>query len=1122
MRVTSFSPFLAPLVAVTALAGDPIDAAALAGLRARSIGPAGMSGRVTDVACVETDPNVVWVAAATGGVWRSDNGGSNFEPMFDDQPVHAIGSLAIQASNPDVVWVGTGEGNVRNSASVGNGVYRTNDGGRSWQYLGLRETERIPRILLHPTRENVAYVAALGPEWGESSERGVYRTVDGGRTFVKLLFVNDRTGCADLVMDPSNPDHLFAAMWQFRRWPYFFRSGGAGSGLYETFDGGATWRRLEEEDGMPKGELGRIGIGFCRSHPEIVYALVEAEKSALLRSEDGGRTFATANAETNVVPRPFYFADLRVDPVWPNRVYCLDYVIRVSYDAGRTFRPLPGSTQIHGDYHAMWIDPRDPDHIWVGEDGGVGESRDRGRTMRFITTLPLAQFYHVAVDDAVPYNVMGGLQDNSSWRGPNTSFIGDGIRSHEWRILGSGDGFDVQPDPTDPNAGYAMSQGGYLVRWNLATGAQRFIKPIGPEGVKLRFNWNAGLALDPHEKGAVFYGSQFLHRSSDRGETFAIVSPDLTTNRPEWQRQAESGGLTPDVTSAENHCTIIAIAPSPVLRGVIWVGTDDGRLQITRDGGSTWASVEANVPGVPANTWISHVEASRFDPAAAFVVFDDHRRSNVATYAFATNDYGATWRSLVTPDVQGYALVVEQDPVKSDMLWLGTEYGLFLTLDGGVSWTPFRHGLPTASVMDLVTHPREHDLVIATHGRSLYVIDDVRPLREVDEATLAKPLHLFPVAPAQQFWRAPEVSGFGLGCTEYRGTNRAYGALLTFSLSDPALPLADPKLEKARKASERAEKAKPEPWEPRKADTIATEVSATEKEAREPNSKDAKDAKAESEPKARITITAGAGPGAQIRSFEANVHRGMNRVAWDLRRDDFERPAAGGGDPDAGAAPPGAEVPPGEYTVRVKYGASEATTVVRIVPDPRATLRPEESLARYEAILAAGRTRGAAARAIERITELRRDTRAVLDHVREEKRERDAEDAKRGVEPPPAGEPTPAAGGQKDALVEAGEALLRKLDALEKKLWPTADSKGIVVNEDQIIGQIQMTEEALASSPDLPSSTHRAMLDRARTALAAALVELKTLTEIDVQAFAANAKERGVILFATKPAVEID
>ncbi|HYR29853.1 MAG TPA: hypothetical protein VEU30_15390, partial [Thermoanaerobaculia bacterium] len=713
MKRSAAALFLLLLLLTTTSLTAQIDPQLLSGMRARSIGPASMSGRVAAIDAVESDPEIVWVGAATGGVWKSTNGGLSFTPLFDDQPVAAIGAVAIFQPSPDIVWVGTGEGNPRNSMSVGNGIYKTVDGGKTWQHLGLDKSERIHRIITHPRAPNIAWVAAMGQAWGQNADRGIFKTTDGGKTWTKVLYVNEKTGAADLVIDPTNPNKLFAAMWEYRRWPWFFNSGGPGSGLYVTYDGGASWKKFTEEDGMPKGDLGRIGIAVSRSNPSVVYALVEANKSALLRSDDGGRKWTAVNTEANIASRPFYYADIRVDTEDPNRVYNVHSLISLSTDGGKTFKVLVPFAKVHPDYHALWIDPNDATHLYAGNDGGVAESEDRGSSWRFVATLPLAQYYHIALDNETPYNVYGGMQDNGSWKGPNTTWETAGIRNWDWQEVGFGDGFATVPIPTDPMVGYAMSQEGYLVRWNLRTGERKDIRPPSPDAaVPIRFNWNAAIAVDPFEPDTVYYGSQFVHKSTNRGDAWTTISGDLTTNRKEWQHQGKSGGLTLDVTSAENFTTILTIAPSPIERGVIWTGSDDGRVHVTRDGGETWTSVEANIKGVPANTWVPEIKASRHAAGTAFIVFDDHRRSNWTPYVYRTTDYGKTWTSLVTKTIQGYALSIEQDPVDPDLLFLGTEFGLWVSNDAGRSWLKWKHGFPTVSVMGLAIQPREHDLVI--------------------------------------------------------------------------------------------------------------------------------------------------------------------------------------------------------------------------------------------------------------------------------------------------------------------------------------------------------------------------------------------------------------------------
>ena len=769
-----------------------IDPDLLAGMKARSIGPAVMSGRVTAIEGVESNPDILYVGAASGGVWKSTNGGLTWKPVFDDQPVASIGAISVFQANPDVVWVGTGEANMRNSVSVGNGVYRSLDGGRTWKHLGLDGTEHIRRIALDPRNPDVAYVAAQGRLWGENPERGIYKTVDGGKTWRKVLYVDEKTGGGELAMDPANPNKLYAATWQLRRYPWALQSGGPGSGLWVTYDGGESWKRYTAEDGLPKGDLGRIGLAISRSNPNVVYAAVEADKSAVIRSDDGGRSWKKATEDPEIVERPFYYAEIRVDPAWPNRIYDLTSRLRVSNDSGKTYE-VAARRDIHGDYHAMWIDPHDPNHLLAGNDGGVGISHDRGETWDFVADLPIGQYYHVAVDDERPYHVYGGLQDNGSWRGPNTLWERSGPRNSDWVMVAGGDGFDTRPDPKDSSRGWAMSQSGNLVHWDLKSGERRDVRPPDPpNGPELRFNWNAGFATDPLSPDTIYYGSQFLHRSTDHGDSWETISPDLTTNNPDWQHQDTSGGLTVDVSGAENYTTILSIAPSPVARGVIWVGTDDGRVQVTRDGGKSWTSVEANIasnPGVPKNSWVPEIKASPHDAGTAYVVFDNHRRSDWTPYVYRTDDYGKSWKSLATASLRGYALTIQPDPVDRDLLFLGTEFGLWVSFDGGGRWLPFRHGLPTTSVMALAIQPRESDLVIGTHGRSLYIVDDIGPLRHASAATLAEPLHLYPVSDAQEHY-SPST-GYRGGSGQFTGENEPYGALLTYSLHLPGLALPD-------------------------------------------------------------------------------------------------------------------------------------------------------------------------------------------------------------------------------------------------------------------------------------------------------------------------------------------
>ncbi|HYU35010.1 MAG TPA: hypothetical protein VEW48_22900 [Thermoanaerobaculia bacterium] len=1074
------------LLAGPALAA--VDPSLLAGMKARAIGPAAMSGRIAVVEGWARDPNLVWIGSASGGVWKSVNGGLTWEPVFDDQPVASIGALAIDPNNSDVVWVGTGESNPRNSVSVGEGVFKTLDGGKTWQRLGLEKTERVSRILLHPSDPRVAWVAAMGQAWGESSERGVYKTEDGGKTWRRVLYVDERTGAADLTIDPSNPNKLFAALWDYRRWPWFFRSGGPGSGLFVTYDGGETWKRMTESDGLPKGDLGRIGVAISRSDPRIVYALVEAEKNALLRSTDGGATWKPANTEASVSPRPFYYADLRIDPADPNRVYRLQTTLDVSTDAGKSFSTLAGFRTVHPDNHAMWIDPNHPNRIIEGNDGGVFSSDDRGANWRFAGNLPVGQLYHVRVDMERPYNVYGGMQDNGSWKGPNTVWESGGIRNHHWSEVGFGDGFDTAPDPRDPMRGYSMSQEGFLLRWDLRTGERKDIRPAPPEGKELRFNWNAGFALDPFDPDTLYFGSQYVHKSTDRGDTWTLLSGDLTTNKPEWQKQKESGGLTVDASGAENFTTVIALAVSPVERGVLWAGTDDGRLHVTRDGGKTWTSVEKNVRGVPDNTWIPHVEPSPHDAGTAFVVFDNHRRSDLNPYVYKTTDYGRTWTSLATKNLRGYALKVVQDPKDPDLLFLGTEFGLWVSLDGGKEWMHWKHGVPTVSVMDMIIHPREEDLVLATHGRAFFVLDDIRPLRELTEEVQKQPVHLFPIPDAQQYRVAQGAGERFPGNGEFRGESRPYGALITFSLNAPGLPHPDAGTERERKEKEAREKAGAPPKE--KTPVTAQPQGGKPLEGMPPPEEQAaadEDAGGRKKgPQAKIEVLDDSG--AVIRSLDAPVKLGVNRAAWDLRSDAPKRIPRKRDDEGFSElrSNRGPEVLPGTYKVRVSYAGQTAEGRVQVLGDPRFKVTREEREANVAALRRANKLLDTVADAVARIQRTRRDVDAVTAQLR-----RDQADAKKQ-----GGADDPA----RKAVLDAARDLQRKLGDLERRFWATEDVKGLVEDADleQRIGSVS---RSVSSSWDAPSPAQLAYLDRVEKEARQAVDDLNRFFAEDVAAF---------------------
>jgi photosystem II stability/assembly factor-like uncharacterized protein len=1080
--------FVLLVLAPPSLCQAKFDAGLLAGMRARSIGPAGMSGRIVAIAGVPKDENIIYLGTATGGLWKSVNGGLNFEPVFDDQPVASIGAIALEPGNPDVVWVGTGEANPRNSASVGNGIYKSLDGGRSWQHLGLDRSEHIRRIVIDPRDPDRVYVACLGPAWSDGGDRGLYRTTDGGKSWKKILGANDRTGCTELVMDPSNPNKLFAALWEYRRWPWFFESGGKGSGLFVSYDAGDSWQQLGEEDGLPAGELGRIAMAFSPSNPEIVYALVEAKDNVFLRSGDGGHSFKTTSKGDKIGNRPFYFSDIHVDPIWPNRVYSLWSQVSVSMDSGKSFQVLVSWGKAHPDHHALWIDPQNPRRLILGNDGGVYLSQDRGQSWRFVSNLPLAQYYHIAVDDDQPFHVYGGMQDNGSWRGPNTVWENGGIRNYHWEEVGYGDGFDTRPYPKDSMIGYSMSQEGYLIRWNLHTGERKSIRPAPPSDEKLRFNWNAGFSLDPFDVDTIYLGSQYLHKSSDRGEHWTIISPDLTTNNPDWQKQDESGGLTPDVTGAENFTSIVAIEPSPLEQGVIWVGTDDGRLQLTRDGGEHWESLERHAKGVPDNTWIPCIYASTHEPGTAFVVFEDHRRGNWTPYLFRVEDYGKHWKNLATDEIWGYCLSVVQDPVDPQLLFLGTEFGLYFSLDGGDHWMKWKHGIPTVSVMGLAIQARENALVVGTHGRSAYVIDDIRPLRTMSESLLEEPLHLFAVPDAIQYQVKQAGASRFPGDGEFRGKSRPRGAMITVTLHDEDLPYPDEKVEKAHKQAEQEDDLKADD----------ENAASGEAEAKEPE-------------KLRLTVRNARGE--RVRHFEKEVKQGVNRINWSLDSDAFEKiPGRKNEEEESEGKGGGPQVMPGSYSITLEYKDAEAKGEVKVVPDPRIQISESDRQEAWSTQERLGHLQETIAEAVKRIHAADKDCSFVLAKIARLKAEAKS---KEGA----AADANPDSTRWQDLKKQAQD-LQKGLKDLEERLRGPLKPKGYIGGEWPA-RRMDRARWLLGPSWQKPTEAGLRYLQLAEEHTRPVLEDLNHFFEKEVPAFKMAVDASGLTLFPQQSPIEL-
>lgn len=754
----------------SALAADKAKGSPIFGdLQARHIGPALMSGRFGDIEGHPTNSRILYAGAAGGGVWKTSNGGATFQPIFDDFP-QSIGAIEVDPNDPDnTVWVGTGEIWTRNSVSVGDGLFRTTDGGSNWQLMGFEGSERISSVIVNPNNSNEIYVGVLGGLWGDSTQRGVYKSVDGGKTWEQQLYVDETTGCADLIMDPNDPNVLYASMWEFRRTGWSFNSGGTNSALYKSTDGGKSWDKIHQ--GFPEGQLGRIAVAVAPSDPNRLYAVLETEKDedkGLYGSTDAGKTWTHLNSDFGLVVRPFYFSRITVDPKNPDILVKGGLFGSISRDGGNTFTNLG---TMHPDIHDIWFDPNDSDKLFVATDGGVYRSWDGGSTMEIVENIPVSQFYHVSVDNAEPYNIYGGLQDNGSWYGPSSAT--GGVKAGDWKSVGMGDGFRVLKHATKPII-YSEMQGAENVwRFNTKLKQLKTIQPLPIEGTpKFRFNWNAPITLSPNEPDRIYIGSQFLHVSDDMGDTWKIISPDLTTNDPEKQNQSESGGLSMDNSGAENHATIFTIAESSRDEDVIWVGTDDGNVQITKNGGKSWTNVVENIPGLPANTWVSHIEASVHDKKTAYATFEGHTSGDMKAYVYKTSDYGKTWTPLHKDNIEGFARNIQEDTVNPDLLFLGTEFGLYVSLNGGESWQRFTNNMPATAVHYIALQQQTNDLVLGTHGRGVIIIDDISPLRTLNDEVLAKKLHFLPSDGATII---DEEQGFNAGAygreTQFVGRN---------------------------------------------------------------------------------------------------------------------------------------------------------------------------------------------------------------------------------------------------------------------------------------------------------------------------------------------------------------
>ena len=881
------------LLSLAVLAQQPVkfDSATISGLPARNIGSAAMSGRIAALDGVNENGRVtLFAASASGGVWKSVNGGTTFKPVFDREAVQSIGAIAVDPSDSKKVWVGTGESWVRNSVSVGDGIYKSTDGGENWTNMGLRGSEHISKILIDPKDKNgnTVLACATGPLWSDSDERGVYKTSDGGKSWRKVLGgANASTGCGLIARSLAEPETIYASLWDFRRQGWTFRSGGPGSGIYRSTDGGEHWTEINDSNskGLPDKPWGRVALAVAPSKPQVIYANIESKKSALYRSDDGGKNWTRLDAGRFMIWRPFYFGNLIVDPKDENKIFKPDGVLLLSVNGGRSFSIV--SNNAHGDFHDVWISPLDPNVVYAGDDGGLWRSEDGGTRWKHQMNLPVSQFYHVSTDNADPYHVYGGLQDNSDWVG-DSSYPG-GVTNSRWENMYFGDGFWMFEDPADSNYIYTEAQGGEIGRVNRFTHEIRLIKPLPEYGEKkLRFNWNTPIHMSPNEKGTIYIGAQFLFRSRDHGQSWERISPDLTTNDPEKQKQEESGGVTIDNSAAEMHTSIYSISESPKNGQIIWVGTDDGNLQITRDGAKTWTNVVGNVPNLPKFSWVSWVEASRFNEGTAYATFDRHTFGDLDTYVYKTTDYGKTWIALPVREngAHGYAHVIKEDTVDPDLLFLGTEFGLWISTDGGQRWAQYKGSdFPAVAVRDLVVQARASDLVLATHGRGIWIIDDITPLRALKPQLTEKDAALVPGPPAIQYFNAQ--GGWPEGDETFNGPSRPTDAFITYYQKHRHI-FGDLKIE----------------------------IFAPD--------------------------------GTLLDTIAGSKHRGLNRATWSMRLSAPVVPPAAAALFDATTGP---RVLPGTYTVKLTKGDQVYTGTINVVLDPRAKFTLEDRKAQYDLIM---------------------------------------------------------------------------------------------------------------------------------------------------------------------------
>ncbi len=956
------APFLTPTPATAQTTLET----AVSHLEYRGIGPALMGGRIADIAVVESKSQVFYIATGTGGVWKTANHGTSWTPLFDDQPVSSIGDVTVDQSNPNLVWVGTGEPQNRQSSGWGNGVYKSADAGNTWRHMGLEGTKHVGRILIHSRNPDVVYVAAVGDLWGPNEERGVFRTKDGGETWEKVLYIDEHTGAIDLAMDPGDPNTVFAAMYQRRRTGWGFNGGGPGSGLYRTFDGGDSWAEVTE--GLPEGDKGRIGVDVFRQDGNVVYALVEAEprsadqgfgggggggetKNGLFRSLDRGDSWEKMSSAN---PRPMYYSQVRIDPSNVDRIYLLGGSLMVSDDGGRSFRN-DGAEQIHVDHHALWINPNDPDHLILGSDGGVTATWDGTAHWRMFDNLPLGQFYAIGYDMRDPYFVCGGLQDNDAWCGPSNTRSFHGIRHQDWYETVYGDGFFTIVDPTDSTIVYSESQGGNMNRYDLVTGEKIPMRPItgpradGDTAKTYRYNWNSALQLSPHDPATVYLGANYLMRSRDRGMSWEEVGGvDLTKqlDRKELEIMGVPGSEPAmsihDGTS--NYGNITAFAESPLAQGLLYVGTDDGNVQVSRDDGATWTNVADRIDGLPERTYVSRLEPSAHAEGRVYATFDGHRNGDYAAYVYVSEDYGQNWSRISEGLPDGWSVnVITEHHRAPNLLFAGNEVGLFVSVDRGEGWVQLKNNLPVVPVDDILVHPRDNDLLVGTHGRSFWILADVTPLEHLSEEMLAEAGRVFPSERESIMWA--ERGDWPFTGATYSAPNPPRGARIRYYLRDAqAAPMAEEEGEEGD-GNGAAGSAGAGAGDQVGGGEPAGGAGGSPSE----NGQDADDNDA-------FALTIADADGNHVRTLDAPSEAGINEVIWDWR---FDAPYEPPGGAEAGGpvgfgqpgTPQGPIALPGVYTVTMEVAGETSSSTVEIQADPRRTMSRADRMARQDALM---------------------------------------------------------------------------------------------------------------------------------------------------------------------------